>query len=192
MDNPTRSAQSRNATIKAALAILTKNGPAALTFDALSRESGISKGGLLHQFRTKTAILKALLAHQQEYFESFAKSFLSAKGDTLPEPTLSCQIAVTRESINQPNSVARAILAALVEDPSLLSEINSQDLANTRKIRSEAKDPDIALLRLLAARGLAYTTLLGLSPLSDRQRERLFKVLLDDDRWALYSSSETE
>ncbi|GLU35716.1 TetR/AcrR family transcriptional regulator [Trinickia caryophylli] len=192
MDNPTRSAQSRNAAIQAALAILTKDGPAALTFDALSRESGISKGGLLHQFRNKTAILKALLAHQQEYFESFANSFLSTKGSALPEPTLSCQIAVTRESINQPNSVARAILAALVEDPNLLSEISSQDSANTRKIRSEAKDPDIALLRLFAARGLAYTTLLGLNPLSERQRERLFKVLLDDDRWSSHTSSDTD
>jgi len=177
MDNPTRSEQSRNAAIRAALVILTRDGPAGLTYDALSSESGISKGGLLHQFRTKADILKALLAHQQEYFESFGNCFLTAKGDSLREPTLSSQIAVMRESINQPNSVARAILAALVEDPTLLSDILAQDSANIRKIRREAEDPDLALLRLVAARGLAYTTLLGLSPLSDSQRERLFKLL---------------
>lgn len=192
MDNPSRSERSRNAAIKAALVILTKDGPAGLTFDALSRESGISKGGLLHQFGSKAAILKALLAHQQEYFEAFGKRFLAASGDTLAEPTLSTQIAVLRESINQPNSVARAILAALVEDPDLLSDISRKDQANTRKIRSEAKDPDIALLRLVAAHGLAYTTLLGLSPLSERQRERLFKLLLDDSRWASDGSSQSQ
>ncbi|EEA00986.1 transcriptional regulator, TetR family [Burkholderia sp. H160] len=184
MDNPTRSARSRNAAIKAALAILSRNGPGGLTFDALSRESGISKGGLLHQFGTKANILKALLAYQKEHYDSFADSFLSANRDSLREPTLSSGIAVARESSNQPNSEARAVLAALVEDPALLDEICELDSSNIRKIRSEAEDADLALVRLFAARGLAYTKLLGLNPLSDRQRERIFKVLLDEDRWA--------
>jgi AcrR family transcriptional regulator len=192
MDNPTRSERSRKSAIKAALAILTRDGPRGLTFDALSRESGISKGGLMHQFRTKAGILKALLAYQVEHYDSFADSFLSAKGDSLREPTLSCVIAVTRESINQPHSVARAILAALIEDPALLGDVRDRDAASVRKIRSEAEDADLALLRLFAARGLAYTTLLGLSTLSDRQRERLFKLLLDDDRWTCGSSSKSE
>lgn len=192
MDNPTRSERSRNAAIKAALIILTRDGPGGLTFDALSRESGISKGGLLHQFHTKADVLKALLAYQEESFDSFAKNFLATKGDSLREPTLSCQIAVTRESINQPHSVARAVLAALVEDPALLSNVRDRDAVGVRKIRSEAEDADIALLRLFAARGLAYTTLLGLSPLADRQRERLFKLLLDEDRWTSDSSSKSE
>jgi AcrR family transcriptional regulator len=191
MDNPTRSERSRNAAIRAALAILTRDGPGGLTFDSLSRESGISKGGLLHQFRTKADVLKALLAHQNENYDSFARSFLAAKGSTLREPALSCQIAVTRESINQPHSVARAILAALVEDPALLDQIREIDVANVRSVRSEAEDADIALVRLFAARGLAYTTLLGLNPLSDRQRERLFKVLLDEDRWASDPTAES-
>jgi AcrR family transcriptional regulator len=192
MDNPTRSERSRNTAIKAAFVILTRDGPGGLTFDALSRESGISKGGLLHQFRTKADILKALLAYQQDHYRSFANNFLATKGDSLREPTLSCQIAVVRESINQPHSVARAILATLVEDPTLLSEIRDEDAAQTRKIRSEADDPDMALLRLIAARGLAYTTLLGLSPISDRQRERLFKLLLDEDRWTSERPSDSE
>jgi AcrR family transcriptional regulator len=192
MDNPSRSERSRNTAIKAAFVILTRDGPGGLTFDALSRESGISKGGLLHQFRTKADILKALLAYQRDQFRSFANDFLAAKGDSLREPTLSCQIAVTRESINQPHSVARAILATLVEDPTLLSDVRDDDVARTKAIRSEAEDPDMALVRLMAARGLAYTTLLGLSPVSDRQRERLFKLLLDEDRWTSGGSSKSE
>jgi AcrR family transcriptional regulator len=192
MDNPSRSERSRKAAIKAALVILTRDGPGGLTFDALSRESGISKGGLLHQFRTKADVLKALLAHQQEHYDSFAGSFLAAKGDSLREPTLSSVIAVTRESTNQPHSVARAILAALVEDPALLGEIRDRDGASVRKIKSEAEDSDIALVRLFAARGVAYSSLLGLSPLSDRQQERLFKVLLDEARWASDNASRPE
>lgn len=192
MDNATRSERSRSAAIRAALAILTRDGPGGLTFDSLSRESGISKGGLLHQFGTKAGVLKALLAYQREHFESFAAGFLAAKGASLPHPTLSSQIAVMRETINQPNSVARSILAALVEDPALLEEIRVQDQVNMRKIRSEAEDPDMALVRLAAARGLAYTTLLGMSAFSDAQRERLFKLLMDDKRWQALDEPEAK
>ena len=56
MDNATRSERSRNTALKAALTILSRDGLNALTFDALARESGISKGGLLHQFGTKDGI----------------------------------------------------------------------------------------------------------------------------------------
>lgn len=192
MDNATRSERSRSAAIRAALVILTRDGPGGLTFDSLSRESGISKGGLLHQFGTKAGVLKALLAYQREHFESFAAGFLAAKGESLPHPVLSSQIAVMRETINQPNSVARSILAALVEDPALLEEIRVQDQVNMRKIRSEAEDPDMALVRLAAARGLAYTTLLGMSSFSDAQRERLFKLLMDDKRWQSLEESQAK
>ena len=61
MDNPTRSERTRTAAIQAALAILERDGPGKLTFDAISRESGISKGGLMHQFRTKGDVLNALM-----------------------------------------------------------------------------------------------------------------------------------
>ncbi|WP_143811241.1 TetR/AcrR family transcriptional regulator, partial [Paraburkholderia piptadeniae] len=56
MDNQTRSENTRKKAIEAALTILTHEGVGGLTFDSLSRESGISKGGLLHQFRTKNGV----------------------------------------------------------------------------------------------------------------------------------------
>jgi len=50
MDNATRSERSRTAAIQAALTIIARDGPGKLTFDAIARESGMSKGGLMHQF----------------------------------------------------------------------------------------------------------------------------------------------
>ena len=64
MDNPTRSRRSRSAVLQAALAIIARDGPGRLTLDALARESGLSKGGLMHQFRSKQAVLLALIEHQ--------------------------------------------------------------------------------------------------------------------------------
>jgi AcrR family transcriptional regulator len=183
MDNPTRSERSRNAAIQAALAILSRDGPGELTFEALSRESGISKGGLLHQFGSKNGILKALLAHQVENFERFTQQYLAASDPATPELTLMSQIATAREAVNQHHSVALAVIAAMVEDPELLASTRKVDSKKIEAIKAEAADPDLALLRWAASRGLIFTELLGLSPLSKKDRDRLFDYLLDAKRW---------
>jgi AcrR family transcriptional regulator len=183
MDNPTRSERSRNAAIQAALTILSRDGPGELTFEALSRESGISKGGLLHQFGSKNGILKALLAHQVENFERFTQQYLAASDPATPELTLMSQIATAREAVNQHHSVALAVIAAMVEDPELLASTRKADSKNIEAIKAEAADPDLALLRWAASRGLIFTELLGLSPLSKKDRDRLFDYLLDEKRW---------
>jgi AcrR family transcriptional regulator len=183
MDNPSRSERSRNAAIQAALAIIARDGPGKLTFEALSRESGISKGGLMHQFRSKDEILKALLAYQTEYFDKFSRDYLATLGEGHTEPTLSAHIATSREAAAQPNSVALAIFAALVENPELLSGSRDAVAQSLECIKAEAADPDLAVLRWQAAQGLVLSTLLGMSPLSGEERERLFDCLLDESRW---------
>jgi len=188
MDNPTRSERSRAAAIQAALTIISRDGPGQLTFDAISRESGISKGGLMHQFQTKGNVLKALLEHRTEYFENFSRDFLAKIDPEEPNPTLLTQIATTRESMAEQNPVGHAILAALVEDPALMTSVREADAKKIKRIKAEAADPELALLRLEAARGLALSALLGLCPLSDKERSRLFDRLLDERQWV--SSSE--
>lgn len=183
MDNQTRSEISRKRAIDAAFTILARDGVGGLTFDSLSRESGISKGGLLHQFRTRQGVLCALLQHQKEQFEQIARDYMATEGASKAEPNLAAQIAIYRESINQPNSVARAVLAALVENPNLLDEMKMSDVQKMKTLQDEATDFDLSLLRYFAASGLAFHTLLGLSPLDDSARNRLFERLLDEGSW---------
>lgn len=183
MDNKTRSEISRRKAIDAALVILARDGVGGLTFDSLARESGISKGGLLHQFRTRLGVLQALLDFQREQFEAIGRDYVANEGASKAEPTLAAQIAIYRESINQPNTVARAVLAALAESPALLDSIRETDAAKMKALEDESSDIDLSLLRYFAASGLAFHTLLGLSPLSEAARERMFDRLLDEDCW---------
>src|ERR1700692_1393642 len=159
MDNPSRSERSRKLAIEAAFTIISRDGPGQLTFDAIARESGISKGGLMHQFRTKGNVLKALLEHQTDYFENFSRDYLAKIGDTKPEAALLAKIATARESTTQQHWVALAIFAALVVAP------------------------ELSLFGVSAARVLSLTAVFGLCPLSDKERGRLFDRLLDEDQW---------
>ncbi|KVC83286.1 TetR/AcrR family transcriptional regulator [Burkholderia ubonensis] len=183
MDNQTRSEISRKKAIDAALGILARDGVGGLTFDSLSRESGISKGGLLHQFRTKQGVLKALLEFQQQRFEEIARAYLANEGASKAEPTLSSQIAIYREAINQPNSVARAVLAAIIESPDLLEDRKAATADKLKALENESDDIELSLLRYFAASGIAFNVLLGLTPLSGAMQGRLFARLLDDESW---------
>jgi AcrR family transcriptional regulator len=183
MDNPSRSERSRKAALAAALTIIARDGPGRLTLDAIAQESGLSKGGLMHQFRTKEAVLKALLEQQFAHFNDFTRDFRSKLGAASAQPELATQIATSREIIAQQYSVAQAMLAALASDPNLLVEARDLDAARVKAIKKEAADPGLAVLRWAAARGLALLAMLRLCPIPEAEVQRLFERLLDDGQW---------
>jgi AcrR family transcriptional regulator len=183
MDNPSRSERSRKAALAAALTIIARDGPGRLTLDAIARESGLSKGGLMHQFRTKEAVLRALLEQQLAHFGEFTEEFRRKHAASLAHPELATQIATSREIIAQQYSVAQAMLAALASDPKLLVDAREQDARRVDQIKAEAADPELAVLRWAAARGLALLAMLRLCPIPEAELEPLFARLLDDRQW---------
>lgn len=183
MDNPSRSERTRKAAIHAALTVIARDGPGRLTLDAIAREAGMSKGGLMHQFPSKHAVLKALLAHQSAHFDEFRRGYVAKLGSEVRQPELNAQIATLREAASRQNPITFAVLGALAEDPTLLSASREGNAQRLAAITAEADDADLALLRHAAAQGLALSFLLGLSALSDKDRARLFGRLLDDEQW---------
>ena len=183
MDNATRSERSRNAALEAAIAIIARDGPGRLTLDAIARESGLSKGGVMHQFRTKEAVLKALLERQMAHFEEFSTAYMAKVSATSANPNLSTQLATIREAATSPNSAALALVAAMVENPSLMALPRELEMKRMEAIKVEAADPDLAMLRWAGALGLMLSSLFGMSPLSKEEHQRLFARLLDDHQW---------
>lgn len=183
MDNASRSERTRGAILQAALAIIARDGPGRLTLDAIARECGISKGALTHQFRSKVAVLEALLQHQTAQFEDFAARHAAALGRERAQPYLATQIATMREALSSPQNAAFALCGALAEEPALLAPIRDLSAEKLRALRQEAADPDLATLRWLAARGLLMGKLLGVCPLGEAERDRLFDRLLDERCW---------
>jgi AcrR family transcriptional regulator len=189
MDNATRSERSRNVALDAALVIIARDGPGRLTLDAIARESGLSKGGVMHQFRTKEGVLKALLERQMAHFGEFSTRYRTKASAESANPELVTDIATVREATNTQNSTALALLAAMVESPDLMAVTRESDLKHIAAIKAEAADPDLAMLRWAAARGLLLGALFGTSPIGKPERERLFARLLDDSQWSALQTS---
>lgn len=189
MDNASRSERTRRAAIEAALTIIARDGPGRLTLDAIARESGMSKGALMHQFCTKEAVLRALIEHQIAHFEDRSRRFLAEHAGKLPQPQLAAQFASLREAMTGSRSVALAVLGAAAQEPCLLAVTLEREKEVVKAIKAEAADPESAMLRWTAARGLALNTLFGLCPLAPRERERLFDLLADDVRWSAFAAA---
>lgn len=71
-----RPAQVREALLQAATAQAAQQGVAALTLRAVARAAGVTKGGLLHHFPDKAALLAALRTHAISLFETALNSHL--------------------------------------------------------------------------------------------------------------------
>lgn len=56
----------RDAILNAAEVVIDRDGVGAFTLDAVAKESGVSKGGLLHHFPSKDALLLALVTRMSD------------------------------------------------------------------------------------------------------------------------------
>ncbi|MGL3207927.1 hypothetical protein [Bradyrhizobium sp. BR 1433] len=66
------------------------------------------------------------------------------------------------------------------------------DIKKVALMKAEASDPDLALLRWAAARGLLLSSLFGMLSLTEAERDRMFERLLDDSKWTAMEQGATE
>ena len=73
----------RLALLKEALRILQFNGMQGLTLEAVAKQAGVSKGGLLHHFPSKQALIEGMVSHVFETIE--AQIDKSLQSDTVAQ-----------------------------------------------------------------------------------------------------------
>jgi AcrR family transcriptional regulator len=80
---PPRLPTHRTRVLDAAEAIVRARGVPGLTLEAAAREAGVSKGGLLYQFRLQGALLSALLTRLAEFV---SQDFAEGRGAPAARP----------------------------------------------------------------------------------------------------------
>ncbi|AOS98239.1 Tetracycline repressor protein class A [Microbulbifer aggregans] len=169
--------------IRAAEEVVRERGARKLTLDAVAAQCGLSKGGLLHHFRTKQALLQAMLessiACEAELVEEYA-----AEGGSNGGP-LASRICSAFCMMQDDEGLPRALIAAVAEDPALLEPIKAKEAKIRSELTENCSDPDFALLLLLATRGLFLGRVLGVlepdDPIFERLRKRLLSLAADLD-----------
>ena len=159
----------------AARAIALREGAGKITIDAVARESGLSKGGVLYNFPTKKAVLAGLLDEMlAEHRERLA---------SVPEGQSSRTLRGHLETVLQAGStdddLSMAILAVSASDPNLLDPLRRELSRDVERIRSDAQDDTAAIVLLLAIQGLRFQRLLRLADGDDDQQDAVIDRLKD-------------
>jgi AcrR family transcriptional regulator len=175
--NSRQGSSSRDDILDAAKRVAGREGAANLTLDKVAKECGLSKGGLLYNFRSKDALLEGMLERLLEQNEAMMTSESSALAG---EPNVTIRSLLRCIACHQTADpqVYLSIIAASVQNPALLEPLKAKLARYHEEILKESDDPTLTLLLLAAADGLLLNNVLGIAPYSNATRNELFQRLL--------------
>ncbi len=167
----------REAILDAAQAVVSSQGGARLTIDAVVTESGFSKGGVLYHFPSKTALLQAMLGRMIDRIAAEIDAAETRARDA-GEPVALAMITAMLTYRKTDPELSVAILAASAEQPELLDPARKYVKDMITRALNDAPDPTLARIVSLAIDGLHFNELLGIDYVSDDQRDAIQSRLI--------------
>lgn len=164
----------RDRVLDAVERMLVSGGTDAIRLDAVAVEAGVSKGGLLHHFRSKQALLEGVLERLVERFEaelppsgsppgSFARAWLDTTIPDTDSPDAGTRdTEITERAAGE--QVAVALLAGLSGGADLLGAFRQCYQGWQDRLAGDGIDPVTATLVRLAVDGWWMARLLNLAP----------------------------
>lgn len=165
--------------LDAAEAVVARAGAARLTLDAVAAEAGISKGSVIYDYKSKQALIEAVVRRAVRRDNEVNVSAAERLGDV--------QNAVIRGRIDAASTpfpdefrpVALNLTAALAQDEQLRSILKANQAAVIRDVVQGSGHPRGALLSYLALEGLKFLESLDFHRWPPDQRAQI----LADIRW---------
>lgn len=168
----------RKDVLDAAARIVERDGAAHLTLDAVADEAGLSKGGVLYHFPSKSALLTGMLDRLLADFQTRTGVLEAQEGSPV-----SAWIRAEYEQSAAERALALSLLANAAEDPSLLDPARAFVRESFDRIRAAGPDGDLNLVLMLAVEGMRFLDMFGLLPLNRRElaavHQRLIRLAED-------------
>lgn len=157
--------------------LVARQGIGSLTMDAVAAEAGVSKGAVLHHFRSKDALVEAMASRKLHALRSEMER---QKARMSPDDPYAL-VGMVRQAMAQyddERAFPRAILVAAVENSNALGLFNEMISGKLAEVESEAQGRDIEPLLLFSVLGLLLTRSLGLLALPPDKAEAFFEAIL--------------
>jgi AcrR family transcriptional regulator len=154
--------------VQAAIELAGRTGVRNVTFDAVAERIGASKGAVLHHFRTKGALLDAMVTS----LLAVHREALDAARAADPEPVGAFARALLAVASPADRMTERGLLSILLEEPERVGAVHAYWRWCHERLAADGLTPGQAALIMLASDGAWYTELLGLPmPSSDAMAE---------------------
>ncbi|WP_083268229.1 TetR/AcrR family transcriptional regulator [Lentzea guizhouensis] len=167
--------RTRREVLDAAARALVANGPN-VSLDAVAKEAGVSKGGLLHHFRTKQALLAGLIDEWFEHYDAAVESLLEPEGT--PGRWTRAHIRATFAEEEDDLWAHPSVVTALLGVPEVQQRIDTAADRWRRQTDSDGLHPQRADLISRALDGVTLSDLLWRGQETREHRESTRDLLL--------------
>lgn len=159
--------------LNAAERVVVREGAVNLTVDAVANEAGISKAAVLYDYKTKQALIRALIERRIRDGEQKIRMLIDAEPDQ-PNSCIRGHLAAARRSFSdEERSVAFTLCAAMAQDCDLLEPVQASLRRTFDEIAASSTSPRGARLAFLALQGLVLLDWFGLHRWSQAERDQL-------------------
>lgn len=164
--------ETRDRILQAAAELAWETGPGNLSLDAVAAKAGVSKGGLLYHFPSKSKLLEATVhTFVEEYDQMLKAREVAREPEASPVAQAYLDLFLEDQRCNRPPS--SGILAALAEDPSFLNPVRRYQRELLDRIKADLGDPDLAMILYFAISGLKSNELLSINMVKPEEIEGL-------------------
>jgi AcrR family transcriptional regulator len=158
--------------LAAAAAVLAQEGPAALSVERVARQADLSKGGVLHHYRSRDAMVSALVVRALDRLDAR----IAARQARQDLPWARAFVAELSLDADQRGGVV--LLAAIALDPGMLSPLWARRALWARRL-AEGRDPGDAALIQAAVERLWLGAALG-EPAPDAAARAVLRTRLEE------------
>lgn len=165
--------------LDAAEFVVARDGAARLTLDAVAKQAGISKGSVVYDYKSKQALIEAVVRRAVRMDNALNTAATDGLGD-IDSAAIRGRIAAASAPFPEEfQPVALNLTAALAQDEQLRSIIQANQAAVIAEVVQGAANPRGALLSYLALEGLKFLESLDFYRWPPEERSRI----LADIEW---------
>lgn len=167
--------------------IAIDKGVASVTLDAVAQGAGVSKGGLLHHFRSKRALLDAMFDSILAWLERRIAAFAKEDADDFGRFTRAYLMTVTHEQVgaSEQNRLFGVLSLAMTTDMALRGRWQEWISGQMALYGEMADSPELWIVQY-AADGLWLADLTEGMVFNPAFREKMVSRLIDMTRASVY------
>ena len=167
----------QQAILDAAERVVARDGAANLTLDAVAKEAGVGKATVIYDYKTKQALIEAVVDRSFQADNARHAALEAALGDQ-DSPAIRGRI---RGGAHAPpedfRAVALNLSAALALDPALRAKMQANQARVVSRVLETSASPRGALLAYLAIEGLKFLEFLDFHHFAPDERDRIVREI---------------
>lgn len=163
--------------LDAAECVVVRDGAARLTLDAVAERAGISKASVVYDYKSKQALIQAVIERRVAHDKAFIQELTDGLGD-MPSAIMRGRVLAASTPLQDDvRAVALNLCSALAQDAQLRSGIQKEQATMIAQVMETSASPRGALLAYLALEGLKLLEYLDLHSWPEGERSRILREI---------------